>query len=176
MTATLSPAPTSHYPSFDTMPIAGQWRSGGSKLSNTVVDPYRGDTLAVIGEADLADVDEAYNAAQAAQDHWASTTPGERAGVMQRAAAILVARRSEVVDWLVREGGSTLVKAQIEWDIVRHALTQPPACPTTPDDPPGRLLSPPGARTHGYLGGSPAGTRPPPGSQGRAESRKSPRG
>ena len=137
MTATLSPAPTSHYPSFDTMPIAGQWRSGGSKLSNTVIDPYRGDTLAVIGEADPADVDEAYNAAQMAQDHWASTTPGERAGVMQRAAAILVERRSEVVDWLVREGGSTLAKAQIEWDIVRQGLYEAAGMPYHAD---GRII------------------------------------
>ena len=58
----------------------------------------------------------------------------------------------------------------------RRTLRTPSACRAAPDDPLGRLLSPPWSGTDGYLGGSPARARPPPGGQGGAEGRKSARG
>ena len=37
-------------------------------------------------------------------------------------ASIMEARREEIVDWLIRESGSTRIKANIEWQFT-HAMT-----------------------------------------------------
>ena len=39
--------------------------------------------------------------------------------VLRRAASIMEDRREEIVDWLVRESGSTRIKAEIEWQFTR---------------------------------------------------------
>ena len=72
--------------------------------------------------ADEQDLDEAYRAAADAQPKWAAQLPGERAATLRRAAEIMEARREEIVTWLIRESGSTPLKANVEWDSA-HAIT-----------------------------------------------------
>lgn len=72
----------------------------------TVGDRARG-VLVPIDLGDARAVDEAYRAAEAAQPAWAATLPQERRDVLDRAAAIMERRKQEIVDWLVRESGST---------------------------------------------------------------------
>src|SRR5258708_18540783 len=48
--------------------------------------------------------------------------PAERAAVMLRSESISEARHGEIIDWLIREAGSTRVKAELEWQFV-HAVT-----------------------------------------------------
>ncbi|MGE8397223.1 MAG: aldehyde dehydrogenase family protein, partial [Comamonas sp.] len=45
---------------------------------------------------------------------WANTVPQERAGLMQRVAHILDVRAEEIIGWIIRESGSTRLKATIE--------------------------------------------------------------
>jgi aldehyde dehydrogenase (NAD+) len=75
-------------------------------------------------------LDDAYRAAACAQKAWAKTLPAERSALFQRVLATLEARRDEIIGWIVRETGSTLLKANIEWSAVRggllEALTLPP--------------------------------------------------
>ncbi|WP_158792051.1 aldehyde dehydrogenase family protein [Granulicella sp. L60] len=118
-TATPEPSPTKpKYTGFDGQYIDGVWLPGkhGSKLSDT--DPYSGEVLAEIVQADKDDLDRAYRAAAAAQVAWAAATPITRAGVMLRSAQIMEERHAEIVDWIVRESGSTIAKAEIEWQFV----------------------------------------------------------
>ena len=68
-------------------------------------------------------LDEAYRAAAAAQEEWAATPPKDRAAVLRRAAEILEERRDEVIDWLVKEAGSTRIKADSEVSLA-IAITQ----------------------------------------------------
>ena len=42
--------------------------------------------------------------------------------MMWRAAAVMRSRKGELVDWLIRESGSTHVKAELEWQFV-HSVT-----------------------------------------------------
>lgn len=105
-------APTP-YDGFDRMPVDGAWRHGrGKPLEDR--DPYTNDVLVEIPPADGRDLDEAFRAA-AAQTAWAGTLPSERAAVLRRAAAVMEARREEIVGWLVRESDSTRIKANVEW-------------------------------------------------------------
>lgn len=106
----------SAYSNLDRQAIGGQWREGRSARSNIDVDPYTGQRLAEIRMATKEDVDAACEAAKAVQPAWAQTPPQERAQVIFQAAAVLARRRPEVLSWLVRESGSTRIKAEIEID------------------------------------------------------------
>ncbi|HEY2155805.1 MAG TPA: aldehyde dehydrogenase family protein [Isosphaeraceae bacterium] len=110
------------YDGFDKMPVDGTWRHGRSGQTADDLDPYSGQVLVRIPLADGRDVDEAYRAAAAAQREWSDWRPAERSAVLRRAAAVMEARREEIVDWLIRESGSTRIKANLEWGFT-HAMT-----------------------------------------------------
>ncbi|GHF09481.1 aldehyde dehydrogenase [Streptomyces spiralis] len=114
-----APTPPSPYTGFDRMLIAGEWRAGSSSSPLVDADPYTGETVTEIPLADHSDADAAYRAAKEAQRAWASTAPGQRAGVFERAARIIGERQAEIVDWLVREAGATPDRAAVEVGIVQ---------------------------------------------------------
>ncbi len=94
--------------------IAGQWRQGRSARTNTVTNPFDDSVIASFAQASVEDLDEAYRAAAEVQIGWENTAPSERQKVMLKAAQILEDRREEIVQWLVVESGSTVLKANIE--------------------------------------------------------------
>jgi aldehyde dehydrogenase (NAD+) len=120
---------TSTYPDFDTMPLAGKWRTGSAGSSRTDIDPWTGETLTEIAQADENDLDEAYRAAADAQRDWASRPPVERAGVMRAAADVMAQRKDEITGWLVRESGGTTAKAELEWSLVRSVMWEAASMP-----------------------------------------------
>src|SRR5579863_9883693 len=110
------------YQGFDGQYIDGSWRPGKLGGVRVDTDPYSGATLAETVMANQDDLDEAYHAAAAAQVSWAARLPAERAAVMLRSASIMETRHGEIVDWLIRESGSTRIKAELEWQFV-HTVT-----------------------------------------------------
>ena len=106
------------YTGFDGQYIDGSWRPGRDGSKEVDKDPYSGETVAEIVQADQTDLDDAYKAAAKAQVSWAALAPSDRVAIMLRSAAIMQARRAEIVDWLIRESGSTRVKAEMEWQFV----------------------------------------------------------
>ena len=94
-----------------------------------IVIPIRMTFLVHIPLADERDLDEAYRAAAEAQPKWAGLVPGERAAVLRHAAAIMKARREEIVTWLIRESGSTRLKANIEWDSAHAVMLEAVSAP-----------------------------------------------
>ncbi|NHN69052.1 aldehyde dehydrogenase family protein [Pseudomonas fluorescens] len=111
------------YQEMQLLPIAGEWRKGSSGNLLKVTDPFTGETLLEIVQADRDDLDQAYIAAEQAQAAWASMGPGQRSAILLRAVQIFDERREEIVDWIIRESGSTRIKAQIEWGAAR-GITQ----------------------------------------------------
>ena len=107
------------YGGFDRMLLNGRWTHGGSGQSVEDVDPYTEEVLLRIPLADQGDLDDAFEAAAAAQPAWARERPATRAAVLRRAAAIMESRRAEIVDWLVHESGSTRIKSELEWNMAR---------------------------------------------------------
>ncbi|HEX3628007.1 MAG TPA: aldehyde dehydrogenase family protein [Verrucomicrobiae bacterium] len=86
-----SPQP---YSGFDGQYIAGAWRPGGNGSKLPDIDPYSGEVLAEIVQANKSDLDEAYRAAAKAQPKWAAASPTERAAVMLRSAVTWATTRS----------------------------------------------------------------------------------
>jgi aldehyde dehydrogenase (NAD+) len=101
--------------------IDGQWRPGraGTVLKDT--NPWNGDLLTEITQASVGDLDEAYNAAAAAQLSWAQTPPPVRTTLLLNVVARLDARREEIISWLIDESGSTRIKSEMEFESVRSA-------------------------------------------------------
>src|SRR4051794_11048323 len=107
------PAPKP-YSGFQGQYIGGAWRPGRSGRTLKDTDPYNGEAVAEIAEANQSDLDEAYRAAAKAQPAWADALPADREVVLLRAADIMEARREEIISWLARESGSARVKSEIE--------------------------------------------------------------
>ncbi|MDD2875318.1 MAG: aldehyde dehydrogenase family protein, partial [Azoarcus sp.] len=131
-------SPPVAYTGFDQQPIAGQWRAGRSERCLADTNPFNGEQLTEIQLANIADVDDAYAAAARAQREWAARLPDERAEVIRRAADILLARGAEVQEWIVRESGSTRLKALIEWDSARRIMMESATFPSRVE---GRILA-----------------------------------
>lgn len=111
------------YRDFHLQPIAGEWREGGSERRAEVTNPFDGSALLDIRLADRSDLDAAFLAAEKAQVEWAASSPGERSALLQRVVEIFDARKEEIIDWLIRESGSTRLKANVEWGAAR-GITQ----------------------------------------------------
>jgi benzaldehyde dehydrogenase (NAD) len=77
-------------------------------------EPATGLSLGTVGVADAASVAAAARSAVEAQVQWAQTPPAERAVVMRAAATALEQNSEEIIQWIVREAGSTRSKAQSE--------------------------------------------------------------
>jgi aldehyde dehydrogenase (NAD+) len=127
--ATKEPIFVSAYDGFDRMPLNGQWRGGQSGRVSEDRDPYSDEILVRIPLANEQDLNEAYLAAAAAQAKWSATLPGERAAILRRAADIMDARREEILTWLIKESGSTRLKANIEWDSARAITLEAASAP-----------------------------------------------
>ncbi|MFY4729976.1 aldehyde dehydrogenase family protein [Nitrospira sp. BLG_2] len=125
----VSTAPPGPYVAFDRMPIGNSWRAGRIGRAAEDRDPYTGDILVSIPLANEQDLNEAYQAAADAQPKWAATLPGERAAILRRAADIMEARKEEIVGWLIRESGSTRLKANVEWGSARAIMLEAASAP-----------------------------------------------
>ena len=109
--------------------LAGQWRDGSSSVQQAVTDPFTGKTLATIRLANGQDLDAAWRKADEAAGAWADTPPAQRAALMHRVVAIFDQRKDEIVDWLIRESGSTRLKANIEWGSARAITLEAASMP-----------------------------------------------
>jgi aldehyde dehydrogenase (NAD+) len=117
------------YSGFTGLYINGEWRAGKSGHTLHDTDPYSGKTLLDIPLANMEDLDDAYECAAKAQAPWASLMPTERKALLLRAAEIMDTRRGEIVDWLIRESGSTRIKADWEWRLLRAVTLEAASFP-----------------------------------------------
>lgn len=118
------------YTELNKLYINGQWRDGAKKdASQEVINPYDGSTVASFVPGTKEDLDEAYRTAEEAQRRWAQTTVAQKRDVLEQAAQIIKARKEEIVEWLVKESGSSKLKATLEWttayEITREASSFP---------------------------------------------------
>jgi aldehyde dehydrogenase (NAD+) len=120
------PAP---YDDFTAQYIAGRWTRGTAGKTALDRNPYDDQVLTEITQASVKDLDQAFASAKSAQSDWARTSPGERVAVFLKAVSILDARQQEIVDWIIRESGSTRMKANAEWSAVRAGMLEAATLP-----------------------------------------------
>jgi aldehyde dehydrogenase (NAD+) len=120
--------PPSRYTGFDGQYISG-WRAGRSGHTLDDVDPYTQKSVAKITLANRADLDEAYQSAAQSQVPWTNALPSERTAVLIRAAEIMEVRRLEIMEWLIQESGSTRIKADWEWQLLKAVTLEAASFP-----------------------------------------------
>jgi len=84
------------------------------KNETTAVNPANGKPVARFFMSTPKEMTQAIDAAEAAKESWGNTSPAEREIILMRAAEILEAKRAEIVDVLIDEGGATFGKSQFE--------------------------------------------------------------
>ncbi|HEY2382535.1 MAG TPA: aldehyde dehydrogenase family protein [Terriglobia bacterium] len=84
------------------------------KDATTAINPANGKPVAKFFMSTPQAMTAAIDAADAAKESWGNTSASEREIILIRTAEILEARRGELVDILIDEGGSTFGKSQFE--------------------------------------------------------------
>ena len=94
--------------------IDGQWTAAKQGGQFPVLNPATGEVWTQVADAGRADAAAAIAAAQAAQPAWAALAHSERSRFLSKAADVLEARKQDVVDALIDEGGAWVGKAMFE--------------------------------------------------------------
>lgn len=114
---------------FTKMYIDGQWVEGSSDKSIDNTNPFTDETLFSIRSADESDLDKAYAVAKEAQTEWATMLPQNRRALIEKFAEVTLEHKDDIIDWLVKESGSTRIKAEGEFlasmAIIKEAATFP---------------------------------------------------
>ncbi|MFJ6696311.1 aldehyde dehydrogenase family protein [Streptomyces sp. NPDC091272] len=120
--------------------IDGEWRTGSGSWDIIDFNPYNGEKLAAITVASVAEVDDAYRAAERAQRDWAAVSPYSRRDVVDRVLRLVEERHEEIVAAITEEVGGTRTKALYEVRLAREFLREATQLATMPE---GRILSSP---------------------------------
>jgi acyl-CoA reductase-like NAD-dependent aldehyde dehydrogenase len=94
------------------MLINGEWRA--AERYQEIIDPYRGEVVALSPESSLQDVSDAVAAASTAKAAAAEMPGYERAALLRRAAALLVERAGDIAEVMARETGKAVKDAYAE--------------------------------------------------------------
>ncbi|MET0672829.1 MAG: aldehyde dehydrogenase family protein [Microbacterium pygmaeum] len=97
-----------------------------------IVAAASGAPLGRIAMAGADDLDAAVHALSQGQRRWAAASQAERAGVLLRAADLLLANAAELVDWYVKEAGCTVGYSYFQLEIGAQSLRAAAALTTEP--------------------------------------------
>ncbi len=74
-------------------------------------------------------MDAAYKAAAEAQLEWAKVLPQKKRAVLEKALEVMQENKELIIDWLVKEAGSTVIKATVEFgasiNILKESISFP---------------------------------------------------
>jgi acyl-CoA reductase-like NAD-dependent aldehyde dehydrogenase len=104
--------------------IGGVWRDGKSQKVLTDSNPYDGKPIADFKLASLADLDEAYRSAAAAQKIWAEVNPFEKRAILEKAITWIEKNEGDIADIIIEELGGTQLKAVIEIFLVKTFIKE----------------------------------------------------
>ncbi|RLQ98120.1 aldehyde dehydrogenase family protein [Falsibacillus albus] len=109
---------------FSRIFINGEWKKGSSSTSMKNTNPFNGEELVSIQAASKEDLDEAYKAATRAQKQWAKELPQNKRAVLEKAANVMEENKEDILAWLMKESGSTYMKASSEFQASMNILKE----------------------------------------------------
>ncbi len=124
------------YSNLNKQYINGEWLEGNDDSEIKNVNPFDNSEINIFKGANKEDVDKAYKAAKEAAKEWGEALPQERSEIIQKAVQIISERKEEIIEWLIKEGGSSRVKAEVEIQITQGIMKESASFPT---------------RMHGYI-------------------------
>lgn len=117
------------YQGLDQQLIGGHWQAGTSVKTIHNLNPYTQQLIFALQGASIVDVDSAYAAAEKAFHGQLIQSAELRKSVIHKLQDLIRARRDEIVGWLIRESGSTRLKANIEVDAALGIIQEAGAFP-----------------------------------------------
>lgn len=103
----------SNYPSLHLL-IGGEQVSGGSRVSEDVLNPATGDVIGSLPHATKDDLDRALAAAENGFHQWRRTAADTRASILVKAAGLIKQRVDEIAHHMTLEQGKPLAQAKGE--------------------------------------------------------------
>lgn len=110
--------------------FSGGWRACG--CTSDVVEPATGNVLGKIGRAGADDVTSAASTAAKSQPAWEATSFEKRGAILRAAARQIEMRFAEFATWIMRETGSSQMKAEFEVGLSIRAVYDAAAMPAQP--------------------------------------------
>lgn len=95
--------------------INGSWADGSSEKTLNNVNPFSQESFFEMNSASEEDLDKAYQAAQDAFPAWKATPPSEKQALMLKVVSVMQERKEEIIELLIKEAGSSEIKANIEF-------------------------------------------------------------
>jgi benzaldehyde dehydrogenase (NAD) len=109
--------------------FTGSWVRSALPASS-VIEPATGEPLGKIGMASAESIADSSRIARATQPDWIALPYEERAAVLRKAAQVAEGHFTEIVEWLIRESGSTRAKAAFETSLTIKALHEASGLPS----------------------------------------------
>ncbi len=94
--------------------INGEYVPAISGNTADSLNPATGEVFAVVHQAGVVDAQKALDAAEAGFKIWSQTSAAARETVLMKAADVMASRQQELMDLLIDEAGSTMLKAGYE--------------------------------------------------------------
>ena len=94
--------------------IDGEWKNGGGRKGEDVINPATGKALAHLPHAAKSDLDHALAAAQKGLATWRATSAYDRAKVLRKAAALVRERAENIARIMTQEQGKVLAESRAE--------------------------------------------------------------
>ncbi|MGI2329216.1 aldehyde dehydrogenase family protein [Planococcus sp. YIM B11945] len=114
---------------FSRIYFDGQWQNGSSENQMKNTNPFTGEELVTIQAANKDDLDKAYKAAAKAQGAWKEELPQNKRAVLEKVVEVMQENKDTITEWLVKEAGSTVIKAETEFgaalNVVKEVSTFP---------------------------------------------------
>jgi aldehyde dehydrogenase (NAD+) len=124
--------------------INGSWVSGSSSKTIENTNPYNGESLGTIASADANDLDRAYQSANDYQKTWDAHSPAEKQQYLHRLYDVMQNQKETIVEWLIKESGSSRLKAETEFNTASNIVFESTSFPnrvhgsTAPSNTPGK--------------------------------------
>lgn len=106
------------------------WHALGT--TTDLIEPATGKVISQIAAAAASEISRAAAAARRAQPDWADKPYHERATILREASRLFSEHTEELLNWIVRETGSTRAKAEFELAITIRCLYEAAAMPSQP--------------------------------------------
>lgn len=107
----------------------GQWTV--AEKTYAVAEVATGDPLGAHGYAQPSDVQHSAQQAKIAQEKWWALSYQERAQIFENAIQVAIDHKADIIEWLIKESGSIVMKASFETDLAIQALKNAMTLPSS---------------------------------------------
>lgn len=104
--------------------IGGHWIDGRSSNILTNINPYNDKVINTYKLANIADINDAYQAAASAKEDWDKVNPYKKRDILEKAVTYIEANEEDITTVIMEELGGTRLKAAFEIGLVKNIIKE----------------------------------------------------